>query len=101
MVFLWDFLAYDGPFEAVFGPRECRKWIRSLNFIQFEPSENPWGLKIQFLYKNLRVFLRFTMVFEVSEGSGAAFLEVRDVEFLDGGPCKLGVLKMASRVSSV
>ena len=57
--------------------------------------------KIQFLYKNLRVFLRFTMVFEVSEGSGAAFLEVRDVKFLVGGPCKLGVLKTASRVSSV
>ena len=48
--------------------------------------------KIQLLHRIFRVFLRFTMVFEVYGGSGAEFLEVRDVKFLDGGPCKLGVL---------
>ena len=46
MWILWDILAYNGPFEAIFGHREHQKWIRSLNFIQFEPSEPPWGLKI-------------------------------------------------------
>ena len=46
MWILWEILAYNGPLEAIFGHREHQKRVRRIDFIQFKPSETPWGLII-------------------------------------------------------
>ena len=36
-------MLHNGLWEAIFRPRECQKWIRSVIFVQIEPVNAPNG----------------------------------------------------------
>ena len=38
-------MALEWPFEAISGHQKRQKRVRSINVIQFQPSDNPPGLK--------------------------------------------------------
>ena len=36
-------MGFKPVWEPILSLRECQKWIRSINFIQFEPLKTSWG----------------------------------------------------------